>query len=171
MARQTNEIPMGLTYDDVLLTPLRSSVTHRSDVSTKTQLTKTISLSVPFVSANMDTVTESAMAISLAHCGGIGMIHRFMSIERQVNEIKRVKRHEGFILDRPFTIHATATLNQVKQAVKKYNVESFIVIDEEEKVVGLITRRDMLFANENEQVTNLMTPLAKLIYAKPSIGV
>lgn len=171
MSKQEINFSMGLTYDDVLLTPLRSSVTHRSDVSTKTQLTKTISLSVPFVSANMDTVTESAMAIALAHCGGIGMIHRFMTIERQVNEIKRVKRHEGFILDRPFTIHSTAKLNQVKQAAKKYNVESFIVIDEEEKVVGIIARRDMLFANENTPVTNLMTPFAKLIYAKPSIGV
>lgn len=172
MPKNNTDFPMGFTYDDVLLTPLRSNVTHRSDVSTKTALTKTISLAVPFLSANMDTVTESAMAIALAHCGGLGMIHRFMTIERQVAEVKRVKRHEGFILDKPFTFHVSANLGQVKQQAKKLGVMSFIIVDEEDRVVGILTRRDTIFANaDNTPVVSLMTPFEKLIYAKPSVGV
>lgn len=163
---------MGLTYDDVLLTPLRSSVTHRSDASTYTKLTETISLSIPFVSANMDTVTESAMAISIAHCGGIGIIHRFMSIERQVHEVRRVKRHEGFILDKPFTFPSTANLGQVRVAAQEHGVMSFIIVNKEDQVVGILTRRDAIFATQdNTPVTKLMTPFKKLIYAKPSVGV
>lgn len=168
---KTDTFPLGLTYDDVLLVPRPSRVTHRSDVSTKTNLTHDIELNVPFISANMDTVTESAMAIALAHAGGIGMIHRFMSIERQVHEVKRVKRHEGFILYKPFTLHPSATLGQARDEAEKNHVESFIIVDEKEKVVGILTRRDMLFVdNPDAYVYQLMTPFEKLIYAPPNIN-
>lgn len=168
---KTDSFPLGLTYDDVLLVPRRSSVAHRGDVSTKTHLTKHMELNIPFISANMDTVTESAMAIALAHAGGIGIIHRFMSVERQVHEVKRVKRHEGFILYKPFTLLPSATLRQAKTEAEKNHVESFIIVDEKEKVVGILTRRDMLFVDKPDiTVAKLMTPFNKLIYAAPNIS-
>lgn len=168
---KTDTFPLGLTYDDVLLVPRRSSVAHRGDVSTKTLLTKNIELNIPFISANMDTVTESAMAIALAHAGGIGIIHRFMSVERQVHEVKRVKRHEGFILYKPFTLHPSATLSQARKEAEQNHVESFIIVNEKDKVVGILTRRDMLFVdNDNTLVNKLMTSFEKLIYASPNIS-
>lgn len=168
---KTDTLPLGLTYDDVLLVPRRSRVAHRADVSTQTYLTAKIELKIPFISANMDTVTESAMAIALAHAGGIGIIHRFMSVERQVHEVKRVKRHEGFILYKPFTLHPSATLAQAKKEAEKNGVDSFIIIDEKERVVGILTRRDILFVdNDDTYVYQLMTPFEKLIYAPPNIN-
>lgn len=164
------KIDLCLTYDDVLLVPRRSKVAHRSNVSTRTQLTRDISLAVPFLSANMDTVTESDMAISLAHAGGIGIIHRFLSIDRQVEEVKKVKRHEGFILYKPFTLTPKATIKEARIAAEQNKIDSFIIIDEEEKVIGILTRRDTLFINdETTPVSKLMTPYRKLIYANPNI--
>lgn len=166
-----NNFPTGLTYDDVLLIPRRSRVTHRGDVSTRTFLTKKIELSTPLISANMDTVTESEMAIALAHAGGIGIIHRFMSIERQVKEIKRVKRHEGFILYKPFTLTEKATIADARQMIEENKVASFIIVDEKDKVLGILTRRDILFVeNESAPVSRFMTPFAKLIYGSPNIS-
>lgn len=168
--QKTDTFPLGLTYDDVLLMPRRSSVAHRVDVSTKTNLTKKIELNIPFISANMDTVTESAMAIALAHAGGIGIIHRFMPIEKQVLEVKRVKRHEGFILYKPFTLNPSATLSQAMGEAEKNGIESFIIVDEKDKVHGILTRRDMLFVDDsNTPVSRLMTPFSKLIYAPANI--
>lgn len=164
--------PIGLTYDDVLLKPMRSKIAHRTDVNTSTQLTKDIKLKIPFISANMDTVTESAMAISLAHAGGIGIIHRFMTIESQVGEIKKVKRHEGFILYKPFTLSTNATLLDARNQAEKNKVESFIVVDEKDRVVGIVTRRDMIFQNQLDiPITKLMTPFNKLIYSAPNTTV
>lgn len=164
------QFELGLTYDDVLLVPMRSKVAHRAEVSTKTKLTKRIELQVPFISANMDTVTESEMAIALAHGGGIGIIHRFIPIERQVFEVKRVKRHEGFILYKPYTLSPDATFAQAKEHAAKNKVDSFIIIDGSDKVVGILTRRDMLFVdNSTLPVSQIMTPFDKLIYASPSV--
>lgn len=163
-------IPLGLTYDDVLLIPRRSKITHRGDVSTATKLTADIELNIPFISANMDTVTESAMAIALAHNGGLGIIHRFMTIEKQVNEVKRVKRHEGFILYKPFTLAPSASVADAKRESEKNKVDSFIVVDAKETVVGILTRRDTLFVdNQNTRVYQIMTPFEKLIYGPPHI--
>src|SRR3990167_7851237 len=119
----SKQINLGLTYDDILLVPKRSKVAHRADVSTKTKLTKDIELNIPFVSANMDTVTESEMAIALAHAGGIGVLHRFMSVERQVEELKKVKRHEGFILYKPFTLAPDATLAVAQEQAARHKIE------------------------------------------------
>jgi len=99
-------IRQGLTYDDVLLVPQYSDIRSRKDVDTSAQLTKHIRLGVPIVSANMDTVTESEMAIALARRGGIGIIHRFNTIEQQVNQVRQVKRSESFIIENPYTIEA-----------------------------------------------------------------
>src|SRR3990167_4374669 len=129
-----DNIPLGLTYDDVLLVPGRSKIAHRKDVSTKTFLTKNISLEVPFISANMDTVTESKMAISLAHKGGLGIIHRFMSVEKQVYEVKKVKRHEGFIMHKPFTLLPWSTVAEAKKIQEENKISGFIIVDEKDKV-------------------------------------
>jgi len=166
------DISLGLTYDDVLLVPKRSKVAHRGDVSTRTYLTRDITLNIPFISANMDTVTESEMAISLAHAGGIGIIHRFMPIERQVGEVKRVKRHEGFILYRPFTLPPSATVSYAREQAALNKVNSFIIVDEKERVVGILTRRDTLFCDDGDTyVYQLMTPFKKLVYAEPSVSI
>src|SRR3989344_2209992 len=166
-----DNIPLGLTYDDVLLVPGRSKIAHRKDVSTRTFLSKNIHLELPFISANMDTVTESSMAISLAHKGGLGIIHRFMSMERQVNEVKKVKRHEGFILYKPFTLFPTSTLREAKSKAEETKVSSFIVINEKDEVQGILTRRDIILtSDENITVNKIMTPLPKLISAPYNIS-
>src|SRR3989338_2389696 len=139
------DFELGLTYDDVLLVPQRSKVLHRSDAATYTRLTKNIELNIPLVSANMDTVTEANMAIAMATEGGLGIIHRFMTIDEQVSQVKKVKRAEGFIRYKPFTINIDATLGEAVKLAEKYGVTSFIVVDRNEKVMGLIPRRDMLF--------------------------
>src|SRR5512146_173579 len=99
---------IGLTYDDVLLVPQHSDVAARRKLSTESWLTRKIKLQIPIVSANMDTVTESDMAIAMAREGGIGIIHRFMPIEEQVRQIKRVKKSESFIVDSPITLPANS---------------------------------------------------------------
>lgn len=167
----TNDIPLGLTYDDVLLVPRKSKIAHRKDVSTRTYLSKNIFLEVPFISANMDTVTENQMAISLAHMGGLGIIHRFMSLEKQVNEVKKVKRHEGFILYKPFTLKPSSTLSQAKIIAAETKVSSFIVVDDQDQIQGILTRRDMLFAGNNDMtISKIMTPKSRLITASYNIS-
>lgn len=166
------DFQLGLTYDDVLLVPQRSKITHRSDVSTKTRLTHNIELNIPFISANMDTVTESDMAIALAREGGLGLIHRFMTVEEEVKHVEKVKRYEGFIKYKPFTIEENALLDEAEKLSQLYDVSSFIVVDKDNKVVGLVTRRDMLFENNRKiPINKLMTPFSKMIYAAPGISI
>ncbi len=104
----------GLTFDDVLLVPKRSPFESRRDVSTRTVLTEAITMNIPIISANMDTVTEARMAIAMARAGGIGVIHRFMSVEQQVSQIKLVKRSQGFVVDAPHSIGRDATIAQAR---------------------------------------------------------
>lgn len=157
----------GLTYDDVLLIPQKSYIDHRSDVSTETILTKDISLHIPFVSANMDTVTESQMAIAMAKEGGIGIIHRFMTIEEQVEEVTSVKRNVGFILDAPYIVSPETQLRKVLDLSKKYNVDSFVVIDSSKQVVGILTKRDFLFEEQlDKKVALCMTKRKDLVVGK-----
>jgi IMP dehydrogenase len=161
-------LPEGLTYDDVLLIPQRSFIDHRSDVSTETFLTKKIKLHTPFVSANMDTVTEHQMAIAMAKEGAIGIIHRFMGIENQADEVARVKRYVGYLLKNPYTLPPTATLNKVWKLNHEKGIDSFIIVDEQNKVLGIITSRDTLFkTNGDQNVVSLMTPFSKLITGTP----
>ena len=109
------ELPLALTFDDVLLVPRRSRIRSRADVATRTQLTRRIALEIPVVSANMDTVTTAPMAIALAQLGGIGVLHRFLSVEDEVAEVARVKRFRTRVIADPHTIEAGATLADARE--------------------------------------------------------
>ncbi|MFZ5844890.1 MAG: IMP dehydrogenase [Patescibacteria group bacterium] len=163
-------IPLGLTYDDVLLVPQRSRITSRSLVKTKTKLSRHIELAIPFVSSNVDTVTESAMAIAMAKLGGIGIIHRFMTIEREAAEVTQVKRSEGFVMGTPFTVKPQQQIKEIKSLLKQYRVSSAIVVDEKNRLLGLLSERDMWFLpDESVTAKQLMTPADKLITGKVTI--
>lgn len=165
------ELKKGLTFDDVLLVPKRSSVSSRKDVDTKTKLSRRISLNIPIVSANMDTVTDSAMAICVAREGGIGVIHRFLSIEEQVAEVLRVKRSEGFVVEHPHTIHCDKTLGDAKESMFKNSISSLLVVDNFGKLNGMLTSRDILFEVDNgKKIIELMTQKEKLVVAEPHIS-
>ncbi len=157
----------GLTFDDVLLQPKFSNIRTRKEVSTKTRLTKNISINVPIISANMDTVTESAMAICMAELGGMGIIHRFLTIEQQVKEVVKVKRAHNFIIHDPYTIEDNANLDEVKELMRTRGVHSLLVINSDKRLQGIVTTRDMLFEDDHSiSVSSVMTNLEKLIYKK-----
>ncbi len=147
----------ALTYDDVLLVPARSSVLPR-DVDVRSRLTAHITLNVPLMSAAMDTVTESAMAIAMAREGGIGILHKNMPIARQVEEVDRVKRSEsGMILD-PVTVRADRTVRDVLALMNKYRISGIPVVDGEKRLIGIITNRDLRFEpDEDQRVADIMT--------------
>jgi IMP dehydrogenase len=136
-------VPEALTFDDVLLLPARSDVIP-TQASTQTQLTRNISLNIPIVSAAMDTVTESHMAIALAQQGGIGIIHRNLSIEQQANEVDKVKRSESGMIVDPVTMHATDKVSDALEVMRKYKI-SGVPITEHGKLVGILTNRDLRF--------------------------
>ncbi|HXG06128.1 MAG TPA: IMP dehydrogenase [Nitrososphaera sp.] len=151
------EIREGLTFDDVLLVPKRSPVVSRSQTDLRTRLSRNITLNIPIISANMDTVTESGMAVALAREGGIGIIHRFMKIEDQVDEILKVKRSESVMIEQPYTVKPDITVADVKKAMLQYGV-SGLLVEEEGKLVGIITRRDITFEKDSKRrVSEIMT--------------
>lgn len=148
----------ALTYDDVLLVPQYSDVDSRRTLSTKSWLTKKISLQVPIVSANMDVVTESEMAITMAREGGIGMIHRFMTIAEQARQIQRVKKAESFIVDHPITMSDDHTVGDVRQVVEETGTGGILILDRNEKLIGIVSTRDLLFeSDDNKPVTRIMS--------------
>ncbi len=162
----------GLTFDDVLLVPRRSSIASRKDVDTSTRLTPSIRLNIPILSANMDTVTESRMAIAMARAGGIGILHRFMTIEQQVREVKAVKRAQGFIIEHPYNIGPDDTIEQARAMMDRHKVGALIVLDESGKLAGLISQRDIMLAPSTiATVRQAMTPRERLITAPPDITV
>ena len=124
-------MPLGLAYDDVLLIPQKSRIISRKLVLTKTKVSRNIDIAIPFVSSNVDTVTESAMAIAMAKLGGMGIIHRFMTIEREVAEVRKVKRSEGFIMGTPFTLSPKQTIAEARVRMKQHNVSSAIIVNDE----------------------------------------
>jgi IMP dehydrogenase len=151
------DIVQGLTFDDVLLVPKRSPIVSRSQTNLRTKLSRNITLNIPIISANMDTVTESGMAIALAREGGIGIIHRFMTIEDQVDEILKVKRSESVMIEQPYTIKPDLTVAEAKRAMVEYSV-SGLLVEDRGKLLGIITRRDITFENNNRlKVSELMT--------------
>jgi IMP dehydrogenase len=156
-AHNTKIIGEALTYDDVLLIPNYSEVLPR-EVSIKTQFTKNISLNTPIVSAAMDTVTESAMAIAMAQEGGIGVLHKNMTIEQQASEVRKVKRAEsGMIID-PVTLPLTATIGDAKNAMREYGIGGIPVVDNNQILKGIVTNRDLRFEKNNaRQITEVMT--------------
>ena len=150
-------IKEGLTFDDVLLVPKHSSIVSRSQTSLKTRLSRNINLNIPIISANMDTVTESSMAIALAREGGIGIIHRFMTIQDQVDEVLRVKRSESVMIEQPYTIPIDSTIKQAKKMMQGYGV-SGLLVEKDKKLVGIVTKRDILFEkNFENNVSEVMS--------------
>ncbi len=155
----------ALTFDDVLLIPGYSEVLPK-DVSLKTQLTKQISLNMPLVSAAMDTVTEARLAIALAQEGGIGIIHKNMTVEQQAAEVRTVKKFESGVVKDPITVTPNTTVREVREITMANNISGLPVVDGKD-LVGIITGRDIRFENDlNKKVSELMTPKDKLVTAK-----
>lgn len=162
-------IPVALTYDDVLIVPQRSTLLSRTEANTTTRLTKKLSLNIPLVSANMDTVTESDMAITLARLGGIGILHRFMTVEENIEEVKRVKRAQNFVVRDPYRIHPHKTIGEAKEFIAKCGVTGLIVANGDERLHGILSRRDLVLEdNDQALVEHIMTPRDQLIVGTPS---
>lgn len=168
-------IPIGLTFNDVLLVPQFSTINSRNDISLKTLFSKNVPLNVPIVSSPMDTVTETSMAIEMARRGGLGIVHRYNTIEEQAHMIAKVKRAESFVIKNPYTIGQDTTVGEVRKLCKFYNVHTFLIIDEEKnnnnnthppqlKLLGIVTGRDLRTADDAELlVKKIMTPREKLV--------
>src|SRR3954454_10758913 len=140
----------GLTFDDVLLVPAASAVLP-NDVSTRTRLTRGIELAIPIVSAAMDTVTEARLAIALAREGGLGVLHRNLSIERQVAEVDKVKRSEAGMIVEPVTLLADAPVAAALALMRRYHISGVPITDADNRLVGILTNRDLRFENETQQ--------------------
>ncbi len=149
------EIREALTFDDVLLLPAASSVLP-STADTRTRVTKSIALNIPLLSSAMDTVTEARMAIAMAQAGGMGVIHRNLTLEEQAREVRRVKRFESGIVYSPVTLTPDQTLADAKALIERYNFTGFPVVDEKGLVVGIVTNRDMRFATSDETPVRAM---------------
>ena len=152
----------ALTFDDVLLLPAYSAVLPK-DVSLRTQLTRTITLNIPLVSAAMDTVTESRLAIALAQEGGIGIIHKNMPVEKQAQEVRRVKKYESGVISDPIVTAPTTTIREVLALTRAHHISGVPVVDGE-NLVGIVTSRDLRFEhNMNAPVSAIMTPKERLV--------
>ncbi len=157
----------ALSYDDVLIKPKFSATYSRADADTSSFLTKKIKLNMPIISANMDKVTETNMAITMARKGGIGIIHRFFTTEQQVKEVMQVKRSMGYVIEKPYTITADKTLQDVYDLLQGDVGKGVVVIDEQEKVQGIVSARDMIFQDYPKiKVYEVMTRKDDLITAK-----
>lgn len=150
-------LDLGLTFDDVLLIPGKSSVLPR-EVDITTYLTPEIKLNIPIISAAMDTVTESAMAIALAREGGIGIIHKNLTIEEQCQEIDKVKRSESGMIINPITLTPDKSIGDALEIMRIYRVSGIPIVDNGGKLVGILTNRDLRFEpNKKLKVSDLMT--------------
>src|SRR5690348_13155011 len=158
----------ALTFDDVLLVPAYTEVLPR-DVNLATRLTRDITLNIPLVSAAMDTVTEARLAIALAQEGGLGIIHKNMSIDEQAAHVRKVKKFESGVVKDPIAVLSKTTVREVMELSKKFNFHAFPVVDQDEQVVGIVTSRDLRFeTNLDQPVANLMTPKERLVTVKES---
>ena len=156
------KLTQALTFDDVLIRPAYSKVLPR-DVETKTKFSSDIDINIPIISAAMDTVTEAKLAISISQCGGIGVIHKNNSVEEQVAEVIKVKKYESGMVVDPVTISVDAQLFHLIELKKKYNISGFPVVDKNNRVVGIITNRDVRFSK------NLQQPIKELMTKKDLI--
>jgi IMP dehydrogenase len=161
------EFKEGLTFDDVLLVPKYSDITSRSQTNLSTKLSRNISINIPFVSANMDTVTESSMAMAMARAGGIGIIHRFLSVQEQANEVLKVKRSGSVIIENPYSISSEKSIRDALDYAEDKEISGLLVIDSNSKLVGIITERDLLFANPTDHIQDVMTK--DVVTAKPGV--
>ncbi len=151
------EFKEGLTFDDVLLVPKYSDITSRSQTNLTTKLSRNISISIPFVSANMDTVTESSMASAMARAGGIGIIHRFLTIKEQANEVLKVKRSGSVMIENPYSISPDKSVQDALDYADDRDISGLLVVDENSKLIGIVTERDLLFASGNAKIQDVMT--------------
>ena len=159
----------GLTFDDVLLIPQKSEILP-SQIDTKTKLTKDIELNIPLMSASMDTVTESKMAISMARQGGIGIIHKNMSIEEQASEVDRVKRSESGVIVDPFSLSKGHTIQDADDIMAKYKISGVPIVDENNILIGIITNRDIKFETDmSRKIEEAMTTQEHLVTAKEGV--
>ncbi len=150
-------VPLGLTFDDVLLVPAYSEVMP-SEVDTSTRLTRNIRLEIPLVSAAMDTVTEARLAIAIAQQGGIGIIHRNLSIERQAEEVDKVKRSESGMIVDPITMTADRTVREALDVMARYRISGVPVVDDDGRLVGILTNRDLRFCDRPDSpIRDFMT--------------
>ncbi|MCM2562437.1 IMP dehydrogenase [Lutimaribacter sp. EGI FJ00015] len=149
------EIREALTFDDVLLVPAASSVLP-STADTRTQVTKSITMNIPLLSSAMDTVTEARMAITMAQAGGIGVIHKNLDVEQQSREVRRVKRFESGIVYNPVTLTPDQTLGDARALTERYGFSGFPVVDDKHRVVGIVTNRDMRFAETDDTPVRVM---------------
>jgi IMP dehydrogenase len=157
---------LALTYDDVLLVPRRSDVASRRDVDTRTRLSRRLELAIPIVSANMDTVTEWRMAEAMALEGGLGIIHRFMSIEQQVTEVARVKRPESFVVRDLQVLAPHRTLRDAWELMARSEATSVLVVEHDDRLVGILTIRDLLFEDDPDKpIAEVMTKGEQLVTA------
>jgi len=160
----------GYSFNDVLLIPKRSKIDSRKDIDISSKLSDGIILKLPIISAPMDTVTEADMAISMARNGGLGIIHRFCSIEYQVKQVEKVKRAENYIVENPIKISPDTTLKEIKEKAQEYHFNTFLVVDQEDRLLGLISKRDYaLEEDESKLAKDLMTPFEKLIVSYKNI--
>ena len=161
----------GLTFDDVLLVPKFSDITSRSQTDLSTRLSRNIKLNIPLISANMDTVTESTMAVTMARQGGIGIIHRFLTIQEQANQVLKVKRSGSVMIENPYLVSQDETISTALDIMTEKEVSGLLVVDSESKLVGILTERDVLFESldSTKLVKELMTK--DVITSKPGINV
>jgi len=151
------EFKEGLTFDDVLLVPKYSDITSRSQTDLTTKLSRNISINIPFVSANMDTVTESSMAVAMARAGGIGIIHRFLTIEEQAHEVLKVKRSGSIMIENPYSITSDKSVQDALDYANDMEISGLLVVDSNSKLIGIITERDLLFADPKHRIEDVMT--------------
>ena len=147
----------GLTFDDVLLIPGKSEVLPR-DVNVTTRLSDKVKLNIPLISAGMDTVTESALAIAIARQGGIGIVHKNMTIEQQASEVDRVKRSESGVITNPFSLHPDQPVSEAEALMAKFRISGVPIVDEQNRLIGIITNRDMRFVHDySARIEEVMT--------------
>lgn len=157
------DIPLALAYDDVLLVPQASDIASRSHVSTRSRLAGDIWLERPIIASNMDTVTMSDMAIAMALEGGIGLLHRFLTIDDNVKEVMRVKRHRSHIIENPYTIHPQQAIAEAVADMDRYEVGGLLVVNDHGQLIGIITRRDIDGEEDTNTVADVMTERENMI--------
>jgi IMP dehydrogenase len=157
MSKKISDIPVALTFDDVLLLPAASRILP-NEVDVRTRLSRNITMNIPLLSAAMDTVTEANTAISMAREGGIGIIHRNMSVERQATEVDKVKKSESGMIVDPVTMHPDQKISEVLEVMERYRISGVPIVEDGRKLVGIVTNRDLRFeTNLDQKVANVMT--------------
>lgn len=163
---RTITITPKYTYDDVLIKPKFSTIMSRSDVLLHSRLTKNITLNTPIISSNMDTITEDKMAIAMAKLGGLGIIHRYCSIEEQTQMVKKVKRHTNYLINDPYKIPETSTIKEAKDFLKKNDISSLLIYKDDNKLTGIFTNRDLQMVECTDEETDDSKPISQYMTSK-----